>query len=228
MLLRAGIASGACVAVVTPASAAAQAVVPPGVEVLGVGGARGAVVEEVAGRRWRVSAGSFFQCGPGPASRIVEAVERAVGDVVQPRVAEATLVVDLYAGVGLLGGAVAARHDARLLAVEYSASAAADARHNLADLDARVVQREVGRWRTAERPAVVIADPARPGLGRPGARAVAAVGTCRVVLVSCDPASFARDAALLAQAGWSLSAIQIVGAFPHTAHWETVARFDVT
>jgi tRNA/tmRNA/rRNA uracil-C5-methylase (TrmA/RlmC/RlmD family) len=73
---------------------------------------------------------------------------------------------------------------------------------------------------------VVIADPPRPGLGRPGVRAVLAVQAPRVVLVSCDPASFARDAALLRDAGYDLQSIAMVDAFPHTFHLETVSRFD--
>ncbi|MDP9419515.1 MAG: hypothetical protein M3P53_05105 [Actinomycetota bacterium] len=71
-----------------------------------------------------------------------------------------------------------------------------------------------------------MADPSRPGLGRPGVAALAAAGASRLVLVSCDPASLARDTRLLAAEGYTLSALALVDAFPHTFHVETVSRFD--
>ena len=68
---------------------------------------------------------------------------------------------------------------------------------------------EVGRWKPtgkrARRVDVVVADPSRPGLGRPGVAALTALGAPRLVLVSCDPASLGRDVALLAAAGYRLS-----------------------
>ena len=86
----------------------------------------------------------------------------------------------------------------------------------------------MARWRPTDGDAVdvVIADPARTGLGRPGVAALSATGAPRLVLVSCDPASLARDATLLAAAGYALSRWQVVDLFPHTAHIEVVARFD--
>ncbi len=88
-----------------------------------------------------------------------------------------------------------------------------------------MVAAEVARWR-ARPAAVVIADPSRSGLGRPGAGAVAATGAQRVVLVSCDPASMARDTVLLTESGYRLASITLVDAFPHTFHVETVSRFE--
>jgi 23S rRNA (uracil1939-C5)-methyltransferase len=122
---------------------------------------------------------------------------------------------------------LAGRRGARLVAIESSRQSAADARANLADLGATVVPVEVGRWSprgvTAD---VVVADPARSGLGRPGVTALAAAGAPRLVLASCDPASLGRDAALLAAAGYRLRGVQVVDLFPGTPHVETVSRFD--
>ncbi|MST33911.1 hypothetical protein GHK86_14435, partial [Acidimicrobiaceae bacterium USS-CC1] len=73
--------------------------------------------------------------------------------------------------------------------------------------------------------AAVIADPARPGLGRPGVAAVDGTGAAVLVLVSCDPASLGRDAGLLTAGGWALEAVTVVDAFPHTPHIECVSRF---
>lgn len=197
-----------------------RARVPEGVTVVGRRGTA-FVHEVVAGRRFRIAAGSFFQPGPVVAEALAAAVSAALGDAL----VEGGLLVDAYAGVGLFGSVVGAGRRARVVAVENDAAAAADARVNLADLDAEVVACEVGRW-PARRADAVVADPSRPGLGRPGVAAITAAGAPRLVLVSCDPASMARDAALLAEAGYHLASIALVDAFPHTFHVETVSRFD--
>lgn len=176
--------------------------------------------ERAGGRRWRVSAGSFFQSGPAAADLLSAAVAEAVGDL-----AGTDTLVDLYAGVGLLGGVLAARSGCRLVAVEAGSDAADDARHNLADVGATVEAVAVDRWEPVDA-GVVVADPARPGLGRPGVAAAVATGARRVVLVSCDPASGARDAALLRDRGYEAVRLAVVDLFPHTAHVETVATFD--
>jgi 23S rRNA (uracil1939-C5)-methyltransferase len=220
VLLRVSVATGERMVVVDRGANRVQA--PAGVAVFQGGDRRAAFVrEDVAGRRFRVSAGSFFQPGPVVAAGLATAVDAATGDAL----AHDGILVDLYAGVGLFASIIGAGRSARVVAVESDRSAVADARVNLADLDAKVVAAEVGRWRP--RPAdVVIADPSRSGLGRPGAGAVAAAGASRVVLVSCDPASLARDAVLLGQAGYVLTSVALVDAFADTFHVETVSRFD--
>jgi 23S rRNA (uracil1939-C5)-methyltransferase len=194
--------------------------VPEDAVVIGPG--EDAVVhEEVAGRRWRVSARSFFQSGPLGAGLLADAVDEAVG----PLPAGGRLV-DLYAGVGLLGGVVASRRAGiGLTAVESDPSAVGDARVNLADLGATVERAEVAAWSVHPADAV-IADPARPGLGHPGVAAVAGTSARRVVLVSCDPASLARDVGLLTGEGYVLGGLRIVDLFPQTPHVETVSWFD--
>lgn len=181
----------------------------------------GAIDEEVGGRWWRISARSFFQAGPQGAELLVEAVDAAVGSAL----GAGDHLVDAYSGVGLLGGVLAARRRARLTAIESDRSAVFDARHNLADLDATVVAGEVGAW-APEAADVVVADPARPGLGRPGVGVLAGTGAQRLVLVSCDPASLGRDTVLLGDAGYRLATVQIVGLFPDTVHIETVSCFE--
>jgi 23S rRNA (uracil1939-C5)-methyltransferase len=224
VLLRVGVASGERLALVDRNAAAVR--VPAGVVVAQEGEDRSLAVHEVvAGRRFRVSAGSFFQSGPVAAEALVAAVIAAAGDALSP----GGLLVDAYAGVGLFGSVLGASTGARVVAVENDPAAVADARVNLGDLDARVAAAEVGRWSLRSRdPAadLVVADPSRSGLGRPGAAALAAVGAARLVLVSCDPASLARDTVLLADAGYRLSTVALVDAFPDTFHVETVSRFD--
>lgn len=223
VVLRVGVATGERVAVVD--GPAGKATVPAGVAVVGWRDRRPAFVhEEVAGRRFRVSARSFFQPGPVAAAGLVAAVTEAVGDAL-PAGAH---LLDAYAGTGLFGSVLGAASKARVTAVEQDWEAAADARVNLADLDARVLAVEVGKWDAGRSDPVdvVVADPARPGLGRPGVSALAAAGAPVLVLVSCDPASLGRDTVLLNQAGYRLASVALVDAFPHTFHVETVSRFE--
>jgi 23S rRNA (uracil1939-C5)-methyltransferase len=87
------------------------------------------------------------------------------------------------------------------------------------------VARSVEEWR-AEPADAVVADPPRAGLGREAARVVAATGAGRLALVSCDPVSLARDAALLRAHGFRHVWSEVVDLFPHTPHVEVVTRFD--
>ncbi|MDQ1438826.1 MAG: hypothetical protein QOK43_2455 [Acidimicrobiaceae bacterium] len=230
VLLRVGVAGGERLVVAEPTASGVQ--VPEGVRVVAAADLRldepdlPAVHEDVAGRRWRVSALSFFQPSPQAAALLVDAVRVAAGPVPDDAV-----VLDAYAGVGLLGGSFG---PGRLLAVESSAWAAADARWNLADLDAVVMEGEVAEAVPAiaqdmadgEQIDLVIADPARPGLGRSAATALAHVGAPRLVLVSCDPASLARDVGLLHGLGYRLASAQVLDLFPNTFHVEVVAGFE--
>jgi 23S rRNA (uracil1939-C5)-methyltransferase len=217
--LRVGVASDERAVLVTPAEVAIA--VPDDVRV-----GEGAVVHEsVAGAWLQVSISSFFQSGPLAAEALVAAVDDAIGNALPG----GGHLVDAYAGVGLFGATVGRAHHARITSIETDGPAIDDARVNLADLDATVVQGEVGRWQPSAGDApvdVVVADPARSGLGRPGVAALLAAAAPRLVLVSCDPASLARDARLLVDGGYDLASVELVDAFPDTFHVEAVTRFD--
>jgi 23S rRNA (uracil1939-C5)-methyltransferase len=218
--LRCGARTGERVAVVAPNADGVS--LPDDVRVVGDdelrAGRRAWFHEEVADVRFRISAASFFQARPDGADALVAAVRDAVGDV-----DDRCRVVDAYAGVGLFSATVASGARS-IVAVERSASSVADARVNLAALPARVVRSDVERFRPT--PAdVVVADPARAGLGRVAVERLAATGAPALALVSCDPASFARDVGLLARAGYALDRATIVDLFGHTSHVEVVSAF---
>jgi 23S rRNA (uracil1939-C5)-methyltransferase len=184
-------------------------------------GANAFIVEHVAGRDLRVSAGSFFQSGPAAAELLVDAVRRAA-----PELSAASRVLDAYAGVGLFA-ATCAPAGAEVITVETSRSAVDDCVVNLRGRPARVDRAEVSRWRPAagSRIDVAIADPARSGLGRPGTAAMVAADPEVFVLVSCDPVALARDAGLLGKSGYRHDGTEILDLFPHTHHVECVTRF---
>jgi len=177
--------------------------------------------EDVAGRRLQVSMGSFFQSGPQAAELLVAAVRRAA-----PELVDANAVVDAYAGVGMFA-VCAANPDAHVIAVETSRSAVNDAHENLDGRRGEIVRGEVGGWHAPDEPPidVVIADPARSGLGQPGTAALARAAAPVLVLVSCDPASLGRDAKLLEQAGYAHERSEVIDTFPQTTHIEVVSRF---
>jgi 23S rRNA (uracil1939-C5)-methyltransferase len=184
-------------------------------------GPEATLTEVIAGHPLRVSAPSFFQSGPAAAELLVERV-RALA----PELVGARRVLDAYAGVGLFAVA-ATSPETHVVAVESSRSAVTDCMVNLGDRRARVERRQVGEWRPKPRESfdVAIADPARTGLGKPGARAVVAAGAPVVVLVSCDPVSLARDATLLRQHGYRHESTEVLDLFPGTHHVEAVTRF---
>jgi 23S rRNA (uracil1939-C5)-methyltransferase len=218
--LRCGARTGERLAIVTPTAEGVE--LPDDVVVIGAdelrGGRRAWFHEVVCDQTFRISAQSFFQSRPDGAETLVDAVRLAAG----PIDAE-TKVVDAYAGVGLFAATVA--RDASVIAVERSASSVADAKHNLAATRAVVVRSELERWRPS-RADVVIADPARDGLSALAADRLAATRASRLVLVSCDPAAFARDVVRLRDRGYSLGRATIIDLFGHTSHIEVVSSFD--
>ena len=172
-----------------------------------------AITEEAGGRAWQVSAGSFFQAGPAAASALVDAVRDAAGPTAGLH------VVDAYCGVGLFAGTIGA-DAASVTAIEREGSSADDARTNLPD-QMQVVGLPVEQWDPTSAD-LVIADPARAGLGSEGVATLDACGADRFVLVSCDTGSLGRDVGLLTEAGYRVDTVEIVDAFPDTNHIETV------
>ena len=218
--IRTSVATGEVLVVVDPV--APDLALGDGIRVVGGdelrSGRRAWLHESAAGRRWRISARSFFQASAAAADAISEEVVIALGTWEAP-----TRLLDLYAGVGVLGGSVGEGVD--ILAVESSPSSAADARINLAHTGAKVLKTRVERFRPPP-VELVVADPPRRGLGR---RAVEVIGRAhgrRLALVSCDLGALGRDAVLLRDSGWTCVDAVMVDAFPHTSHVEVVTAWE--
>jgi 23S rRNA (uracil1939-C5)-methyltransferase len=114
-----------------------------------------------------------------------------------------------------------------VIAVEAGPSANIDARINASSWEnIRLVEGNFGEVALpAERVDGVVIDPPRAGVSPEGMSALIALSPERIVYVSCDPTTLARDAALLVAAGYRLEHVQPVDMFPHTYHIETVAAF---
>jgi len=216
--IRVGAATGERLVLAEPS--ARGVVVPDDVTVVGAdelkGGHRAWYHDELLGRRWRISAQSFFQSRAAATEQLVETVQAMVGD----RASDGTLI-DAYCGVGLFAGTVPS---ARTVAIERSASSVADARVNLADLDVRVVRSAVERWKPTAGD-VVVADPSRQGLASGAAERLAATGASSLVLISCDAGSLGRDTARLSELGYHHQESVLVDSFTNTAHVEVVSHY---
>ncbi|MCB1027732.1 MAG: class I SAM-dependent RNA methyltransferase [Microthrixaceae bacterium] len=231
VMVRIGEATGEALVLVTPNS---QGVVVPGpldgeteARIIGADELeehRAWIHEEVAGRRFRVSARSFFQTRRDGAEALVSLVADGLGTL-----SPGERLVDLYAGVGLFGAVLADRTPGlKVTAVESARSSVADAKVNLSDAaeagEARVIASQVGKWRPSKAE-VLVADPPRAGLGKAGVDKVEATGARRVVLINCDAAAAGRDAGLLVRRGYTLESVTLVDMFPHTHHTESVSVF---
>jgi 23S rRNA (uracil1939-C5)-methyltransferase len=148
--------------------------------------------------------------------------------------------VDLYAGVGLFGLALAAAGSRAIVLVESDPVSSASLTENALPFGSSVTVRRSsvetflesmksssGRS-DATRIGVdttVIVDPPRTGLSKAAMQGIAEAKAGRVVYVSCDPATFARDTRILLDAGYLLESVVGIDLFPNTAHVEAVARF---
>jgi 23S rRNA (uracil1939-C5)-methyltransferase len=183
---------------------------------------RQSVTYRVAGHQYTVSAGSFFQVNGTLLDKFLGAV---VGDE------SGALAWDLYAGVGLFSAVLAERFP-RVIAVESSAAACKDLRHNLRGTRAEYVQASTMNFlRQAilfkqDAPDLVLLDPPRAGAGVEAAKLLADLGPRRIVYVSCDPATLGRDLSALIQSGYRLLRLQLVDMFPQTYHLESIATLQ--
>jgi 23S rRNA (uracil1939-C5)-methyltransferase len=140
-------------------------------------------------------------------------------------------VLDLYAGVGLFAVTLAVRGGGQVVAVEGDRRAADDLETNAAAFgDALSVRHQsVETFLAVAAPAdarTVIVDPPRTGVSKEALTRLVGLNATRVVYVSCDVATLARDARLIVDSGYRLADIRAFDLFPNTAHVETLAIFD--
>ncbi|MGO4884875.1 MAG: class I SAM-dependent RNA methyltransferase [Bryobacteraceae bacterium] len=174
-----------------------------------------------AGHSFRVSRGSFFQVNRFLIEKLVDvALDGAEGQT----------ALDLYAGVGLFSLPLAQRFRS-VTAVESGARAAGDLRYNAerAGVAVRVEQADAEAWmeQLETPPDFVLLDPPRAGIGKRMVDRLAKLRPPRLALVSCDPATLARDLAGLIGAGYRVDKLTLVDLFPQTYHLETVARLSI-
>ncbi len=185
------------------------------------GYAQGAIEYAAGNERYRVSRGSFFQVNRYLVGRLVDLATDGV---------QGETALDLYAGVGLFTLPLARRFK-RVDAVESGAGAVRDLEHNV-----RAAGLQAGIHRAASEaflealdtaPDFVLADPPRAGLGKSAVRSLLRLKPRRIHVVSCDPATLARDLAALIKGGYRLDKLTLIDLFPQTFHIESVAVLTV-
>ena len=175
--------------------------------------------EEIAGEVFQITGTAFFQVNSDGAAALVDLVREAADVGPHDR------VLDAYAGGGLFTRTVA-EAGAEATAIESDELALEDL---LANTEAAVLEGDVADA-LAEVPAdwdTVVVDPPRTGLGPEVVDALVGLRPATIASVSCDVASFARDASALVEGGYRLEWIRPVDMFPQTPHIETVARFTL-
>ena len=181
------------------------------------------IEEELLGLRFQISAQSFYQINPEQTAVLYsKAIELA-------QLSGNETLVDVYCGTGTIGLS-AASHVKNLIGIEIVPSAIEDAKKNAARNNihnAEFICGDAGQCtsKLLERgihPDVVIVDPPRKGLDELTIHSVVKMDPDRLVYVSCDPATLARDCALFEPLGYHVKTVQPVDMFPQTTHVETV------
>lgn len=184
-----------------------------------------AVQMQALGRQWWAPAGGFWQVHRAAADILGAAVQAELIDL--PLAGHTAC--DLYSGSGLFTGllAEAVGPGGAVVAVESSPQAVAQARRNLAAYpQVRQVAAAVQADHLPQRAEVVVLDPPRAGAGAGVVAAIAALRPARVIYVSCDPATLARDIATFAEQGYRLASVRAFDLFPMTAHVECLAVLE--
>ena len=187
-------------------------------------------IEERLGKAlYRISAQSFFQTNPSAVEGLYEAVRR-MGEFTGKEV-----VWDLYCGTGSIAIFIAS-DVRRVTGIEVVEEAVRDAYENcrlngidncrFKAGDLRNVIREIGGTGSSlEVPDVVVTDPPRAGMHPDVVKTLLETAPERILYVSCNPATLARDLALLAER-YKVREVQPFDLFPHTSHIECVVRLD--
>ena len=185
---------------------------------------KASIDDQLFDKTFQISAKSFYQVNTAQTEVLYQKAFELAD--LQPD----DIVVDAYAGIGTIGISLADRVQ-EVLGMEVVAEAVEDAKANAARNGLENVHYFVGKaekimpqWlREGIQPTVVFVDPPRKGLEASFIETTAAVKPERIVYISCNPATLARDLALFAEEGYVTKQVQPVDLFPQTTHVETIA-----
>lgn len=184
---------------------------------------KASIDDQLFDKTFQISAKSFYQVNTAQTEVLYQKAFELAD--LQPD----DIVVDAYAGIGTIGISLADRVQ-EVLGMEVVAEAVEDAKANAARNGLENVHYFVGKaekimpqWlREGIQPTVVFVDPPRKGLEASFIETTAAVKPERIVYISCNPATLARDLALFAEEGYVTKQVQPVDLFPQTTHVECV------
>ena len=183
----------------------------------------GFIEDTLCGLTFRLSPRSFYQINHHQAQRLYEAA------IAQAEITKKDLVLDLYCGVGTITLAMA-KAAGKVIGVEVVEQAILDAKENAlrngienaeffcGDAGKAALELE----KQGVKPDVIVVDPPRKGLNADTIEALSRMSPRRLVYVSCDPATLARDVALLKERGYRLKNAQAADLFPRCSHVESI------
>jgi len=224
VLLRCGAATGQVMMQPQPETSVAQQLLEAGLEL------RGETMEErLAGETFRIRPSSFFQTNTAQAEKMMRMVLDGLLCHAEGEEQHLT-VVDAYCGVGTFS-LLLARRVGKVIAIEESASAIKDAQWNLREVgNVEIRKGKVEDVLPALEEEVdgLVIDPPRAGCQRSVLDALAHHPPARIVYVSCDPSTLARDLHILCHvySTYRLRSVQPLDMFPQTAHIECVAVLE--
>jgi 23S rRNA (uracil1939-C5)-methyltransferase len=180
--------------------------------------------EVIAGRTFRISAGSFFHSNTVGAQAMVE----LLAEMLEPKGHETLL--DGYCGVGLFGLSLAGQVG-QVIGIEGSEDACEDFAWNARELDNVTLYEGpladvLASFDAEQRVDMAVLDPPRSGAGPDVVAQLARLGVAKLVVVSYDPATLARDARVLVEAGYRLVQVQPIDMFPQTYRVASLALFS--
>lgn len=189
------------------------------------------ITEKLLGLEFEISMESFFQTNPKSAEKLYN---KALDYVFEDNDLKGKVVMDLFCGTGTIGQILSQRvDDVRIIGVDIVEEAIADARKNAERNNIKQVEffaSDVGKFLVqypefAGKIGTLVLDPPRAGVAPKTLLKVLNLGAERIVYISCNPATQARDAQTLLEHGYVLEKLSFVDQFPHTSHIESVAKF---
>lgn len=189
------------------------------------------IIESILNLKFEVSMQSFFQTNPKSAERLYTKV---LDYAALENANDKSIVMDMFCGTGTIAQLLAGKSKRKVVGVDIVSSAIADARENAKRNGVENVTfyaADVGKF-LLEYPeykgqiGTIVLDPPRGGIAPKTLRKVMALDAPRIVYVSCNPATQARDMEELSKEGYTLKKFSLVDQFPHTAHIESVALFE--
>ena len=189
----------------------------------------GFITERLGGLDFRISANSFFQTNSSQAELLYSSILEVAA------LTPADTVYDLYCGTGTIT-LYLARYCRQVIGLEVVESSINDAQSNAAmndignaaffQVDLKDFHAMLHTLENYDTPRVIITDPPRAGMHARALSTMLRLRPERIIYVSCNPASLARDGQEISLHGYQLLSVQPVDMFPHTSHIESVACFE--